>query len=465
MLRPTDRQNFRGQRVLLVGLGLHGGGAATARWLLRRGATLRITDRKSATELHQVVSAIPQKHVTFHLGGHRPADFRWAEWIVVNPAVSPKLPELRTAERHGIPVENEASLFVRRFPGRLIGVTGTRGKTTTTLLLGAMLRRAHRRTIISGNVRQVPMLEHLPACDAETWAVLELSSYQLERLPVEGRPFHVAVLTNLLVDHLDRHGSVAAYAALKRRLFVGQGAGDYAVLNATDPWSRRIARRSKAQVRWFGRNLPSKVNGVTISRGWVVEQEGRVRRRLFPLRTWTLPGEHNMMNLLAAVAAARCLRISTTDVRAVAGTFSGAPDRQERIGILHGHPMINDTTATSPDGTLAALAVYPHGLFIVGGTDKSLDFSELARALVRGRTPLVFLPGTATFRLQAALRRAGYHRPFVTVSSMASAIEAAERLAEPKQPIVLSPGAASFGLFLHEFDRGEHFRRVVSARR
>lgn len=463
MKRRATITDYRGQRVLLVGLGLHGGGVATVRWLVRQGANVRVTDIKTAEQLAPSISKLGKIRAAFHLGGYVAADWRWAQRIIVNPDISPtKHPQLAAAKRRGATIENEASIFMAQFPGTVVGVTGTRGKTTTTLLLGDILKRAHRQTIISGNVRQVPMLEFLPRTTTATWAVVELSSYQLERLPVREHQLHVAVMTNLKIDHLSRHGTLAAYAQAKYNIFRGQTAKDYKIIHWHDPVCRRAAVIGRGQTIWFGKQLPPHKNGVTVQHNWVVEYTDRRSQKLFSMKQWHLPGDHNLENLLAAVAAARAMNVSMAVIRESVKNFRGAPYRQQLIRTYKNHKMINDTAATSPDATLAALAIYPRGVFIVGGTDKQLDLRPLALAIVRRNVPTVWLPGTATVVLQSALRQLGYRQPLVTVSSMSSAVQTALAIAAPKQPVVLSPGAASFGIFLHEFDRGERFNQAVS---
>lgn len=463
MIRRATTTDYRGQRVLLVGLGLHGGGVATVRWLFKQGAIVRVTDIQTAKQLAPSLKKLGKIKAVWHLGGYRPADWKWAQRIVVNPGVDPaRHPQLRLAERRGVPIENEASIFARKFPGNMIGVTGTRGKTTTTTLLSEILRKAHRDTIISGNVRQVPMLEYLPRCKPSTWAVLELSSYQLERLPVRGRPIHVAVMTNLKVDHISRHGSLDAYAQTKYNIFRGQNSTDFKILNWNDPACRRAAKVGRGSITWFGITLPNDLDGLTTKQGWVVENKSGQVITLFSLRTWKLPGHHNQENLLAAVAATRAMGVSAAVIRKVVKKFFGVPYRQQQIRTYCGHDFINDTAATSPDATLAALSIYPGAVFIVGGVDKQLDFEHLARAIVSRNVQTVFLPGSATDKLQELLRRAKYRQPLLTTHSMGSAVVTALAIARPKQDIILSPGAASFGLFRHEFDRGDQFNRVVS---
>lgn len=461
MSRRKKSTDYRGQRVLLVGLGLHGGGIATVKWLVQQGAKVRVTDIKNAASLTPSLLKLRGIKVTYHLGGYQPSDWTWAQRIILNPGVPHNIAPVRGAKRRGVAIENEASIFLREFPGTPIGITGTRGKTTTTLLLGAILSLAHRRTIVSGNVRDVPMLDYLPTTTPSTWAVLELSSYQLEHLPVVDHPLRVAVMTNLMVDHINRHGSLTAYAQTKYNIFRGQTSADWKILNWHNPYCRRAKAIGYGRVTWYGQQLPKQIDGITFKQGWVVEHKNKITIRLFPLQIWKLAGEHNVENLLAATATARAMGISTTIMRRAISSFRGVPYRQEIIRTYRGHPFINDTAATSPDATLAALSVYPRGIYILGGTDKALDMQPLATAIVNKNIPTVFLPGSATKIIQSLLRKKGYRRPLITVHSMAAAVNTALIMATAKQEIILSPGAASFGIFVHEFDRGDKFNQVV----
>jgi len=456
----TSAAHLKGRRVLLVGLGLHGGGEATVRWLASIGATIRVTDMKTVADLAPTLRRLRSISFQRVLGKHDEAGVRWAQAVIQNPGVPETAPEIRFAKKLGRPIYNEASLFVTDFPGTLIGVTGTRGKTTTTLLLGAIIKRWHRDTIISGNVREVAMLDLLPKSSAATLAVLELSSYQLERLPVPNRAMHVAVMTNLKVDHLNRHGTMKKYADIKYNLFRGQSATDVAVLHANDPYCRRAATVTPAKKVWYGRMLPASQSGYTVIHGWVVERRGRTLTRLCRRSDFGPAGEHNTDNLLAAVAAARALDIPLAIIRQTVQSFAGVPYRQEIVRTWRGHRFINDTAATSPDGALAALHVFRRGVFIVGGTDKDLDMKPFAITLAKRRRSFVTLPGTATEKLLNALPRPARSLVHQT-TSMQEAVTVAMDIARSGEDIVLSPGAASFGLFKHEFDRGDAFTRCV----
>jgi UDP-N-acetylmuramoylalanine--D-glutamate ligase len=456
--------DVRGKRVLLVGLGVHGGGVGTAKWLLKQGALLRITDRKSAEVLKESVKEVGQgKNVTYILGKHEPADFRWADLIVYNPDVSPKNPAILALlpKKQNVMVANELTLFLERCLAKTIGITGTRGKTSTTLLITHILQAAKRSAIASGNVRGEPMLSILPRLKSDDIAVLELSSFQLELLPQVERKVDVAMMTNLHVDHLSRHGTMEEYAATKANLFRYQSADDTAVLNYDNAWVRKISRQVPSRICWYTFGKPQGKWCIFVKQGWVMERAFGAEEKLFPLSAWPMAGAHQLSNLLAAIAAVRVHGVTGKEIVRALKSWRGVPHRQEVVRTWKGHQYINDTTATSPDGALAALQVFPKALFIVGGTDKQLTFNALAAGLAKKKSRLVFLPGTATMKLQTALRRKGWKGNYTPVESMEQAVLTATQQARPGQAIVLSPGAASFGLFLHEFDRGEKFVAAV----
>ncbi len=461
MSTTVSGQSFRGRRVLVVGLGLHGGAASAIRWLSKQGAQLLIQDRKTQPELVSTLNQLKKIRATYHLGRHPLADVDWAEFVYVNQGVPHDHPIVRRARKLQRPLLNETTLFFQACPAPIVGVTGTRGKSTTTVLIGKILTAAKRRPTVAGNLRQTMMLDVLQHVRAPHPVVLELSSFQLEYLPLIERSPHVAIMTNLKVDHLNRYDSMADYANAKYNIFRFQKSSDIAVLNAENAWTRRAASLTKAQVWWFQTQGQHGRHGVTVHAGWVSEYHGRTSHRLFPVTSIRLVGKHNLENILAAVATARALEIPIAPIRQAVQHFAGVPHRQELIRTWRGHQFINDTTATTPDGTLAAVDVFPKAVFIIGGTDKHLQFSQLAQELQRRRIPLVFLPGTATQKILAALRRAGDQRQHHVADSMQAVVHQAEAMAKPKQTIVLSPGAASFGLFVHEFDRGEQFVRAV----
>jgi UDP-N-acetylmuramoylalanine--D-glutamate ligase len=430
--------DYAGRRALVMGLGVFGGGAGVARFLAERGARVTVTDLQPAERLAASIDTLKGHDIRWVLGEHRESDFGEADLVVRNPAVPDASPYLAIARRHGAPVYMEMTLFFLECPPeRVAGITGTKGKTTTTTLVGEMLKRAGRDVVVAGNLR-VSALEQLPRIGPQTDVVLELSSFQLEGLDaIQASPRH-ALITNLMADHLNRYPSLEDYFAAKRNVYRYQGPGGVLALNRDDPNSRPLAGDAPGSVVWFGRD--DDIPGAAQSR---------------------LRGEHNRANMAAAAALAGALGVSRSDIAATLATFKGVPYRQELIREVRGVQFINDTAATTPDAVCAALAALDRpAVLIAGGADKALEFDALVAAVRRPGSPVtavVLLEGSATDKLAAALGGSVAGR----YSSLEPAVEHAHRLARPGQAVLLSPGCASFGMFANEFDRGDQFNEIV----
>lgn len=470
--------DLKGKKVLVMGLGLHGGGVGVVRFLLRQGAHVTVTDLRPAGELVPALRELAGEPVEYILGEHRREDFARADLVVRNPAVPRESPYLEEARRHGVPVEMEMTLFFARCPGPILGVTGTKGKSTTTALLGEMLRRRFPQTVVAGNIR-VSALEALPQIGPETPVVLELSSWQLEGLGEKGMSPRVAVVTNLYPDHMNRYRSWEDYVEAKRAIYRFQCPDDLLILNANDPTVRDFARDAPSRVVWFGvglrrrgrvlltrdgKLLPFGAGAAMILHRKVcwVRPSGQVWR-IFPLASIRLAGRHNWENVLAATAAACAYGLSPQEIAEALAAFSGLPDRLEVVRILDGVTYINDTTSTAPASTIAALeALEGPIVLIAGGADKGLDYTEMAAAVAARARAVLLLEGSATDKLEAALRQAGAG-PLLAgrFDDLKAAVRRAQELARPGDRVLLSPGCASFGLFRHEFERGERFREAV----
>lgn len=490
----TPGMTFRGKRVLLLGLGLHGGGVGVAKFLLRNGARLTINDLRSRRELAPSIKElekfrIPRRPPTLRyvLGKHRRSDILSADLIVKGPGIKPDAPFLALAKRRGIPVTSEMGIFFALNPAKIIGVTGTRGKSTTAYLIWKLLKtkfkgrrltplgdfrllpkpsRGHtRRVFLGGNIRK-SALEFLPKLGKEDWVVLELSSFQLDDL--WRSRFHnslgkrdlcgpdIAVITNIMRDHLNWHGSMASYVRAKSRIFARQKSTDYLIVNPQDGRLQTLAKKAPSKV--VAARLPKNLRLL-------------VDRNL---------GRHYRVPAALAYAVAKLFGVGDRRIRKVLRNFHGLEGRQEKIAETRGVTFINDTTATIPEATIAALQRF-HPLakmrggkiiLIAGGADKKLDFREMARAVKKYVDALVLLPGTATEKIKKcfsgrsqrntlnppslSFRKGGLGRIF-NVNSMREAVKIARKLAGKGDYVILSPGAASFGLFLNEFDRGKQF--------
>ena len=436
------------KRILVVGLGLFGGGVGVTRFLVREGARVTVTDLRSAADLRESLDALAGLPVTFKLSGHDEADFRSSDLIVANPAVPRHSKYLVIAESAGVPVTTEINLFFERCRARVLGVTGSSGKTTTTLLTGEMLRLADPRTRIGGNLGR-PLIEEADAIPPDAPVVLELSSFQLDRLRDLRRSPHVAVVTNFAPNHLDAHGSLDAYVAAKQGILAHQTGEDTNVLNADDPEVSRWDKLCAGRVLRF--SLDREVErGTFLREGQIV---GRLSDRITPVcpvRDLLLPGRHNVANALAATAAA---------LRA----FRGAEHRLELVAEVSGIRYVNDSIATSPDRTIAALNAFDAPiLLIAGGYDKGIPFDPLGPAVAQ-RVRRLFLIGATADRIAGVVQR---HGPAPTVhrcASLPEAVEAAAALAARGDIVLLSPACASYDMFRNFEERGKKFKDLVKS--
>ncbi|MBN1483506.1 MAG: UDP-N-acetylmuramoyl-L-alanine--D-glutamate ligase [Chloroflexia bacterium] len=471
--------DLRNRKVLVMGLGVHGGGLGVTQFLLRQGAQVTVTDLRPAEQLASPLRALAGQPVRYVLGEHRREDFRQAELIVRNPAVPLDSPYLEEARRQGIPIEMEMTLFFARCPGQILGVTGTKGKSTSTSLLGHMLRHAGVDTVVAGNIR-ISALEALPRIGPDTAVVLELSSWQLEGLAERRMAPMLAVVTNLYPDHLNRYPSWEAYVAAKRYIYRFQGPPDGLVLNANDAAVREFARDAPARrVAWFGVGLQREGDALRSRDGMVlplgagaalldgerllwVEAEGE--EELCVREQVRLPGQHNLDNVLAAAAAACLYGLRPAQLSGSVAGFRGLPDRLEVVRELDGVTYINDTTSTSPAATIAALQSLSGPLILLaGGADKDLPYRDMAWAIAERVRDIVLLEGSATDKLYHELVLAGVGgRVLGRFDELAAALRRARQAAGRGDTVLLSPGCASFGMFRHEFERGQRFREEVA---
>lgn len=475
MAERVSQPNLRGKRALLIGLGLHEGGSGVVRFLAREGASVTVTDRRDAAALDAAIRSLDGLPVAYRLGGHEGIRVRDYDIVVRNPAVPSDAPLLAEARAAGIPVEMEMTLFLAACPAPVIGVTGTKGKTTTTLWIGEMLRQWKPEAVVAGNMG-VSALDALPAIAPETPVVLELSSFQLEATGERGLSPRVAVVTNLSPDHLDRYPAFDAYAEAKWAIARYQTTRDTLILPTwtgddarDDPGLTFLAGRvgeSRARVVPFGALPP--VAGYPPGSWWIADADTLLwadGARSYPLGRGgdlALPGAHNRINACAAAAAALAYGAPVDAVRAGLRAFRGAPHRYEDLGAIDGVRFINDTAATAPAAAVAALATTPGPVILLaGGSDKGLDFTALADAML-GAKAIILFDGRVPTPLAAMLASRGYAGPVIgPVRSMAEAVAHAVGLAQPGDTVLLSPGAASFGVFQNEFDRGEQFRVAI----
>jgi len=488
-----------------MGLGLHGGGVATAKWLIKHGATVTATDKRSADILGPSIKALQGVRVRYVFGAHNNDDFRTHDMIIANPAVPAESPYLAIAKKAKKTIVNDASLFFTHSDNPAIAVTGTRGKTTTTLWIAELLKKKYPKVRPSGNTPDNALLKEFDRVQGKDIPVVaELSSWQLEYLPQVPRAPHVAVITNIYPDHLNRYGgSIERYADAKAGIFAHQTEDDFLILNRDNKWGRYFAAKPhRAQIIWTStKPLPRSVgNGVFVCDDHAyLLVDGEEKKIVSITRFAKERGAHNLANLLAACAAALFFEPALVVTEKDILRLPGPPMRQEVIYRKGRLTVVNDSCATSPDGTIAALRRFfdetpPEAklreghlpklsfggrsrriILITGGTDKELDPKELAKEIERTvkKDDLILLDGSATKKLASCLKR----KELLVLDTLKECVDAAfvrvwtprtalkdtkGRSLERETIILFSPGAASFEKFLHEFDRGEKFNRLAT---
>jgi UDP-N-acetylmuramoylalanine--D-glutamate ligase len=455
---------FAGKRITIMGLGFFGGTIGLARYLVAQGAQVTVTDLQAAAALQDSVAALAGLPVRFVLGRHERADFTDVDLVFASPAVRQDSPYLDAARGRGVPVDTEMNLFMRLCRGTVIGITGSHGKTTTTSLLGAILRAVHPRTQVGGNIGG-SLLPQVAAIEPGDPIVLELSSFQLEALAALRRSPHIGLLLNLAPNHLDRHGSMEAYLAAKRQIFADQGPEDTAILNADDPQLQRLVGELRSQPRFFSCAQAVAEGSYLAGQRLVVAHAGTVsevcRVTDIPLR-----GRHNVANVLAAVTAADAWGVPAAVMRQVIRTFPGVEHRLERVCERQGVSFYNDSIATSPTATLAALEAIQQPIWLIaGGYDKGIPLQPLGEAIVQ-RVNGVFLIGATAQPIAQAIesaRRPGSVLPTVTFCrDLREAVQAASSAASAGEVVLLSPACASYDQFRNFVERGRLFKQFVS---
>ncbi|MBL9124230.1 MAG: UDP-N-acetylmuramoyl-L-alanine--D-glutamate ligase [Planctomycetaceae bacterium] len=428
--------DLAGRRVTVMGLGRHGGGVGAVRFLAAQGARVTVTDRLSADLLSESLSELDDcPGITWHLGGHAERAFRDAELIVVNPAVRPDDPWLVAAAAAGSELTTEIELFLARAPARVAAVTGSNGKSSTAAMLASILEAAGRRVWLGGNIGR-SLLGALDRMRPDDAVVLELSSFQLQRLRPTGRGIDLAVITNCVPNHLDWHGTFAAYCAAKQQLLRLQPADSFAVLNVADPvvatWRHEV--RGQLQPACPATKIPS----------------------------LAIAGQHQRENASLAAAAAEAWGADGAAIETGLQRFAGLPHRLERIGEIGGREFYNDSLATTPESTRAALQAFDRPIWLLaGGYDKGADFDELVRAIAARASGVAFY-GAVGDRLQAALERLPTPCGSTRVPTLREALGWCWSQSRPGDVILLSPACASYDQFRDYADRAEQFRRAAA---
>lgn len=480
-----ELKDFKDKKITVMGIGLHGGGVGVIKFLAEQGAKVLATDLRKKEELEESLKKLAGLDVEYILGQHRAKDFTDADMIIKNPAVPDNSEFLAAARQKNIPIESDIGIFFELCPAQIIGITGTKGKSTTATLLAYLLSKKFPQVILAGNIR-ASVLEKLPEITKDSVVVLELSSWQLADAKNHKKSPYVALITNIFEDHLNRYNEYQDYIDDKKLLFKFQGPKDYLFVNHNEPNLREIAKEAKSRVYFYSLNgdelIDNELSGLKQESrlGAYLKRDkiyfGASREEICNIADIKLFGRHILNNVLGAISIARLYDVAAKDIKIALREFPGLDGRLQLIADKHQIKYFNDTTATNPEAAIAAinglsghwpdLDIKNHLILIAGGADKDLKFKDFAKTICEKCKAVILLAGTATPRLEREidnhLKLTKNQKIIIKkTDSMEKAVEAAKNMAEKNDIILLSPGCASFGIFKHEFERGELFNQAV----
>lgn len=464
-----DLTSIAGQRVTVMGLGGFGGGAAAVRFLVESGATVRVSDQRSAEQLGDSISELDDlPQVDWQLGKHNWSHFEDADFVVVNPAVPPDHPIVQRLDQTNVPLSSEMNLFWSLNPGRTIAVTGSNGKSTTTALINSILEADGQRCWLGGNIGR-SLLPHLDEISPEDWVVLELSSFQLHMLDrIQARP-DIAVVTNFAPNHLDWHGTLEEYRYAKQSILRWQTSDDFCILKGDDsdittwPCTARttfvyetpqneVLSKNEADQAWLDHT----------GTAHALRGNQRTDTLEFPLADWcTLRGHHNLINALMAISAAQVAGAREEAVRIGLGQFKALPHRLQFAGEFEGRRFYNDSISTTPESAIAALNSFDEPVVILaGGFDKQIDLSCLADNIAL-RAKAASLLGQTAGGLKKGIQSRNMKIPTETFSDLGGAFRWAVEQSSAGDVVLLSPGCASYDDFQSFVERGQAFCSLI----
>ncbi len=454
------KKNWNGKRVLILGAARQG--LALARWLALHGAHVTLSDMRSADELRLVRETLAEVQIDWALGGHPLELLDSTDVLCLSGGIPLTLPIVAAAVARGIPLSNDSQIFMEVVPCKTIGITGSAGKTTTTTLVGRMAKNAYGdRAFIGGNIGD-PLLNYVDEMKPADIAILELSSFQLEQMTISP---NVAAILNITPNHLDRHGTMEAYTAAKARILAFQSKADTAILGRDDHGAWNLRDKVQGKLLTFSmHDLDEGMNGTYLHEGLLNLRDGNAYLPLMLREKILLRGEHNVANVLAAFAIGHAAGFPLDAMLEAIEDFHGVAHRLEFVRELHGARWYNDSMASAPERTLAAIRAFDEPIVLMlGGRDKDLPWEELMQ-LVSERVDHVVLFGEAAEKIQKTVDSLGLGQMRCTLSRVNGLHEAvikAAEVAEAGDVVLLSPGGTSFDEFKDFADRGERFRTWV----
>ncbi len=457
VIKSYNAEKFRNKSITIMGLGRFGGGLGAAKFLAENGALVTVTDLKEERELSESVSLLKNLGIRFVLGRHEIGDFTGADMVVVSPAVPGNSEYITEARKAGVMLQTEVGLFIQLCPAQICGVTGSNGKTTTVSMMQNIFEYSDHSFWVGGNIGG-SLLPFLSRISPEDRVVLELSSFQLEWLGEMKWSPQIAAVLNLTPNHLDRHISFEMYKNAKGNILEYQKSTDMAVLVRDNSGSRALSDRVRGSLVWVGTDLDC--SGITLYQGWITERIFKTFNKIFDTTQLKVPGGHNILNAMTAVACTREMGVNNNSISKGLLSFKGIPHRLEFVGECNGIKFYNDSKATTPESTVAAVNAFETGVIpILGGYDKGITFDNMAQKIA-GKIQWAAVIGTTAKAISKALENVGLRSTIF--NSLEEAFTGCVSRAKEGDVILLSPACASFDMFPDYEKRGEVFKSLVS---
>ena len=458
-MQNPGKMNFKGKRIAVIGAGVEG--LSSARYLLSKDTSVCLLDKRTKAAIgSETTDPLEGLGVKFFLGEGYLSDLGNFDLIVRSPGIRPDLPQIIKAKQNGVEITSQTKLFFDLCPAPIIGVTGTKGKGTTSQLIYEILKSVGKKVFLGGNIGKPP-LDFLDQVTSDSWVVLELSSFQLIDLT---KSPHVAVVLMTTSEHLDWHKNVAEYAKAKENIVKYQSEKDFVVINGDFPSSKRIGRSSRAKKYYFSTETPVQKGAyvdknflVLVTNGWTT---------IVDTAQIQLPGEHNLQNILAAAAVAGILEVPSDTIAKTVLSFKGLPHRLEFVAEIDGVKYYDDSASTTPETAIAALKSFKSPkTIILGGSSKQADFSRLGEEMTKNNVRVVILIGDEAERIKQAIKAKGNFSGEILegLVAMREIVQKAQTLSKPGDTVLLSPACASFGMFKNYVDRGDQFKEVVKS--
>ncbi|MEN6385008.1 MAG: UDP-N-acetylmuramoyl-L-alanine--D-glutamate ligase [Phycisphaerales bacterium] len=439
-----DCNILNGKIVVIMGLGVFGGGVDTAKFAARFAKKVIVTDKGDEKKLSSSIKELEQfKNIEFHIGGHKIEDFTDSDVIIVNPAVDENNEYIRAAVKNGKTITSQMEIFFQLCPAKIVAITGSNGKSTTTALTAHLLKNYKNGNIwLSGNIGYHPLLETLDQIKPNDIVVLEISSFQLEQLARIKKSPNVGCITNIAPNHLDRHKTMENYCAAKENILRFQIKGDAAVLNAYDEnclqWYEKYKKTDHKCFLFDREKIDSSLTSV-----------------------FKLPGKANRENLAAALTIAHYFGLKDSELVDSVASFTSLPHRLQLVGTVNGTRYYNDSIATTPESTVVGVEAFTEPkILIAGGYDKGLPFEAMAKA-ISGKLKALILIGVTADKIEKCIRDTGTVPPIYRAKSLQEAVDKAHEISTPGDVVLMSPACASYDMFLNFVQRGNMFAEMV----